>query len=86
MGEQLNNFSVSVSIAAVGTAEGIRILLGDADPNTARCPVPDKRYKYLCDLWNPPSKYPAYLHLVDIAGLIKGASEGAGLGNAFLSH
>jgi len=56
------------------------------DPNTARCPVPDKRYKYLCDLWNPPSKYPAYLHLVDIAGLIKGASEGAGLGNAFLSH
>ena len=56
------------------------------DPNKARCPVPDKRYKYLCDLWNPPSKYPAYLHLVDIAGLIKGASEGAGLGNAFLSH
>jgi obg-like ATPase 1 len=56
------------------------------DPNTARCPVPDKRYKQLCDIWDPPSKYPAYLHLVDIAGLIKGASEGAGLGNAFLSH
>jgi obg-like ATPase 1 len=56
------------------------------DPNTARCPVPDKRYQQLCDIWDPPSKYPAYLHLVDIAGLIKGASEGAGLGNAFLSH
>merc|ERR1719470_700997 len=56
------------------------------DPNEARCAVPDKRYDFLCDLWNPPSKYPAYLHLVDIAGLIKGASEGAGLGNAFLSH
>ena len=56
------------------------------DPNEARCPVPDERYDFLCDLWNPPSKYPAYLHLVDIAGLIKGASEGAGLGNAFLSH
>jgi len=56
------------------------------DPNEARCAVPDKRYDFLCDLWNPPSKYPAYLQLVDIAGLIKGASEGAGLGNAFLSH
>jgi len=56
------------------------------DPNEARCPVPDERYDFLCDLWNPPSKYPAYLQLVDIAGLIKGASEGAGLGNAFLSH
>jgi len=56
------------------------------DPNEARCAVPDARYDFLCDLWNPPSKYPAYLQLVDIAGLIKGASEGAGLGNAFLSH
>jgi len=56
------------------------------DPNEARCAVPDKRYDFLCDLWNPPSKHPAYLQLVDIAGLIKGASEGAGLGNAFLSH
>ncbi|KAJ1445955.1 P-loop containing nucleoside triphosphate hydrolase protein [Pelagophyceae sp. CCMP2097] len=56
------------------------------DPNEARCAVPDKRYKALCDRWNPPSKYPAYLQLVDIAGLIRGASEGAGLGNAFLSH
>lgn len=56
------------------------------DPNTTRCAVPDKRYDALVDIWKPPSEYPAYLHLVDIAGLIKGASEGAGLGNAFLSH
>jgi len=56
------------------------------DPNEARCPVPDERYDYLCDMWKPPSQYPAYLHCVDIAGLIKGASEGAGLGNAFLSN
>ena len=56
------------------------------DPNDTRCAVPDKRYKQLCDIWQPPSKYPAFLHLVDIAGLIKGAAEGAGLGNAFLSH
>ena len=56
------------------------------DPNETRCEVPDKRYQFLVDIWKPPSTQPAYLHLVDIAGLIKGASEGAGLGNAFLSH
>lgn len=56
------------------------------DPSEARCPVPDTRYDYLCNIWNPPSMYPAYLMVTDIAGLIKGASEGAGLGNAFLSH
>jgi hypothetical protein len=56
------------------------------DPNETRCSVPDKRYSYLCDIWKPPSQYPPFLHLVDIAGLIKGASTGAGLGNAFLSH
>ncbi|KAI9350209.1 P-loop containing nucleoside triphosphate hydrolase protein [Obelidium mucronatum] len=56
------------------------------DPNEARCAVPDARYEFLCDLWKPPSTQPAYLMVTDIAGLIKGASEGAGLGNAFLSH
>jgi len=56
------------------------------DPNESRCAVPDQRFKWLCDLWDPPSKVPAYLMVTDIAGLIKGASEGAGLGNAFLSH
>ena len=56
------------------------------DPNEARCPVPDERYDHLCSIWNPPSKYPAFLQVWDIAGLIKGASTGAGLGNKFLSH
>lgn len=51
-----------------------------------RCVVPDERYDLLCELWTPPSQVAAHLDLVDIAGLIKGASEGAGLGNAFLSH
>jgi len=56
------------------------------EPNQARCAVPDARYDFLCDLWKPPSMYPAYLQVTDIAGLIKGASQGEGLGNAFLSH
>mmetsp|Transcript_113602 Transcript_113602/g.244590 ORF Transcript_113602/g.244590 Transcript_113602/m.244590 type:complete len:409 (-) Transcript_113602:112-1338(-) len=56
------------------------------DPNESRCPVPDQRFKWLCELWQPASIIPAYLHVTDIAGLIRGASEGAGLGNAFLSH
>lgn len=56
------------------------------EPNESRCPVPDERYDYLCNLWKPPSMYPAFLHVTDIAGLVRGASEGAGLGNDFLSH
>lgn len=56
------------------------------DPNHGRCIVPDERFEFLCDLWGSPSQVPAHLEMVDIAGLIKGASEGAGLGNAFLSH
>jgi ribosome-binding ATPase YchF (GTP1/OBG family) len=48
--------------------------------------VPDQKFQYLVKTWKPPSVVPAVLKIVDIAGLIKGASEGAGLGNAFLSH
>lgn len=56
------------------------------DPNKISCIVPDKNFTYLADTWKPPSIVPAVLTVTDIAGLIKGASEGAGLGNAFLSH
>lgn len=48
--------------------------------------MPSKDFKYLAETWKPPSVVPAVLKVTDIAGLIKGASEGAGLGNAFLSH
>ena len=41
-----------------------------------RVPVPDSRYDWLCEFWKPPSTIPAYLHVVDIAGLVKGAHEG----------
>jgi len=56
------------------------------DPNESRCPVPDERWDWLVDHHKPVSKVPAFLNVTDIAGLVKGASEGQGLGNAFLSH
>ncbi|XP_006003587.1 obg-like ATPase 1 isoform X1 [Latimeria chalumnae] len=56
------------------------------DPNESRVPVPDARYEYLCQHHKPASKVPAFLNVVDIAGLVKGAHAGQGLGNAFLSH
>jgi len=56
------------------------------DPNESRVAVPDERWDFLCDFHKPASKVPAFLNVVDIAGLVAGASEGAGLGNAFLSH
>jgi len=56
------------------------------DPNESRVPVPDPRFDFLVEHHKPASKVPAFLNIVDIAGLVKGASEGQGLGNAFLSH
>jgi obg-like ATPase 1 len=56
------------------------------DPNLTRVNVPDARFDKLCEVHNPKSKVPATLSIVDIAGLVKGAAEGAGLGNHFLSH
>ncbi|KAL2270171.1 hypothetical protein VTJ83DRAFT_2355 [Remersonia thermophila] len=56
------------------------------DPEEARVIVPDERFDWLCDKYNPKSKVPANLTVYDIAGLTRGASTGAGLGNAFLSH
>ncbi len=41
-----------------------------------RVSVPDSRYDWLCEHWKPPSTIPAYLQVVDIAGLVKGAHEG----------
>ncbi|KAJ8676489.1 hypothetical protein QAD02_012276, partial [Eretmocerus hayati] len=56
------------------------------DPNENKVPVPDPRFDYLCEYFKPASKVPAFLNVVDIAGLVKGAAEGQGLGNNFLSH
>jgi obg-like ATPase 1 len=48
--------------------------------------VPDARYDWLCEHYKPKSQVPANLTVYDIAGLTRGSSTGAGLGNAFLSH
>jgi len=56
------------------------------EPSTSRCEVPDERYKLLVEHFKPASQIPAYLTITDIAGLVRGAHEGQGLGNAFLSH
>ncbi|KAH8693247.1 P-loop containing nucleoside triphosphate hydrolase protein [Talaromyces proteolyticus] len=56
------------------------------DPEEARVIVPDARYEWLCEQYKPKSRVPANLTVYDIAGLTRGASTGAGLGNAFLSH
>jgi len=56
------------------------------EPNEARVSVPDERFDWLVNFFKPASKVPAVLQITDIAGLIRGASKGEGLGNAFLSH
>lgn len=56
------------------------------DPSTAKVEVPDARFNELCKIYKPKSEIAATLSITDIAGLVKGASEGQGLGNAFLSH
>jgi len=87
-----------VGLPNVGKSSLTNLLCGDMhaeaanypfctiDPNVVQCVVPSKDFKYLAECYKPPSVVPAVLKVTDIAGLIKGASEGAGLGNAFLSH
>jgi GTP-binding protein YchF len=56
------------------------------DPNVGVVEVPDKRLDFLEKIYNPKKKIPAVIEFVDIAGLVKGASKGEGLGNQFLAH
>lgn len=56
------------------------------DPNIGLVQVPDNRLDTLTKLVDPKETIPATIEFVDIAGLVKGASEGKGKGNAFLSH
>ena len=56
------------------------------EPNTGVVAVPDERLDVLSEMYHPEKYTPATLEFVDIAGLVKGASKGEGLGNKFLSH
>src|SRR6185369_18056773 len=56
------------------------------DPNVGVVAVPDFRLDKLSEMSHTEKKIPAVVEFVDIAGLVKGASEGEGLGNQFLSH
>ncbi len=56
------------------------------DPNLGMVVVPDKRLEKVAEVYKPGRVTPATIEFVDIAGLVKGASKGEGLGNQFLSH
>lgn len=56
------------------------------EPNVGIVPVPDERLGRLAEMYDPVKVTPAIVEFVDIAGLVKGASKGEGLGNKFLSH
>lgn len=56
------------------------------EPNVGVVPVPDERLEVLTKMYNAEKTTPAIVEFVDIAGLVKGASKGEGLGNKFLSH
>ena len=56
------------------------------EPNVGMVSVPDERLTHLAEMYHPPKVIPAVVEFVDIAGLVRGASKGEGLGNKFLSH
>ena len=56
------------------------------DPNKGVVPVPDKRLYHIAEMLGKENPIPTRIEFIDIAGLVKGASKGEGLGNRFLSH
>ncbi|MCD8090319.1 MAG: redox-regulated ATPase YchF [Clostridiales bacterium] len=71
---------------AGGGAEAANYPFCTIDPNVGVVPVPDKRLDVLGEMYKTKKITPAVIEFVDIAGLVKGASKGEGLGNKFLSH
>ena len=74
------------AITGTGNAQAANYPFCTIDPNTGIVAVPDARLDKLAELWETNKKTPAVVEFVDIAGLVKGASEGAGLGNKFLGN
>lgn len=73
------------AITAAG-AESANYPFCTIEPNTGVVDIPDKRLQKLSDIVNPERVLPAQMEFVDIAGLVKGASKGEGLGNQFLAN
>ena len=69
-----------------GGAESANYPFCTIEPNVGIVPVPDKRLDKLAEMYSPEKYTPATVEFFDIAGLVKGASQGEGLGNKFLSH
>lgn len=69
-----------------GGAESANYPFCTIDPNIGIVPVPDERLKLLGDMYHSKKVTPAVIEFVDIAGLVKGASKGEGLGNQFLGN
>ena len=67
-------------------AEAANYPFATIEPNVGRVPVPDKRLDNLSKIGKSEKIIPTYIDFVDIAGLVKGASNGEGLGNKFLAH
>ncbi|MGL4790549.1 MAG: redox-regulated ATPase YchF [Anaerotignaceae bacterium] len=70
----------------LGKAEAANYPFCTIEPNVGIVTVPDKRLNRLAEVYNSERIIPAIIEFVDIAGLVKGASKGEGLGNKFLSH
>ena len=69
-----------------GKAEAANYPFCTIDPNVGIVPVPDERLNVLAKMYDPEKITPAVVEFVDIAGLVRGASKGEGLGNRFLAH
>ncbi len=74
------------AITGTANAQAANYPFCTIEPNSGIVAVPDERLDKLCEIWDPDKKTPAVVEFVDIAGLVKGASKGAGLGNKFLGH
>ena len=74
------------AITNTRSAEAANYAFCTIEPNVGVVSVPDERLDVLTKMYSPKKTTPATIEFVDIAGLVKGASRGEGLGNKFLSH
>ena len=74
------------AITSTKNAEAANYPFCTIEPNSGIVAVPDARLDKLAELWDTNKKTPAIVEFVDIAGLVKGAANGAGLGNKFLGN